>query len=91
MFRSDFRREAWVGVFKILFYIGSKGQSARESWHKIRNNIQRESNIYAVFHFVFSFQRESNIYAVFYLFFSCFHDVNPVFSVVCTLLYINTI
>ena len=75
MFRSDFRREAWVGVFKILFYIGRKGKSARESWHKIRNNIQRESNIYAVFHFVFS----------------CFHAVNPVFSVVCTSLYINTI
>ena len=75
MFRSDFRREAWVGVFKILFYIGSKGKSARKSWHKIRNNIQRESNIYAVFHFVFS----------------CFHAVNPVFSVVCTSLYINTI
>ena len=75
MFRSDFRREAWVGVFKILFYFGSKGKSARESWHKIRNNIQRESNIYAVFHFVFS----------------CFHAVNPVFSVVCTSLYINTI
>lgn len=75
MFRSDFRREAWVGVFKILFYIGSKGKSARESWHKIRNNIQRESNIYAVFHFVFS----------------CFHVVNPVFSVVCTSLYIITI
>ena len=75
MFRSDFRREAWVGVFKILFYIGSKGKSARKSWHKIRNNIQRESNIYAVFHFVVS----------------CFHAVNPVFSVVCTSLYINTI
>lgn len=63
MFRSDFRREAWVGVFKILFYIGSKGKSARESWHKIRDNIQRESNIYAVF----------------YLVFSCFHAVNSVF------------
>ena len=75
MFRSDFRREAWVGVFKILFYIGSKGKSARGSWHKIRDNIQQESNIYAVFHLVFS----------------CFHAVNPVFSVVCTLLYINTI
>jgi hypothetical protein len=34
MFRSDFRREAWGGVFKILFYIESKGKSARESWHK---------------------------------------------------------
>ena len=75
MFRSDFRREAWVGVFKILFYIGGKGKSARESWHKIRDNIQRESNIYAVVHLVFS----------------CFHAVNPVFSVVCILLYINTI
>ena len=75
MFRSDFRREAWVGVFKILFYIGSKGKSARESWHKIRDNIQRKSNIYAVF----------------FLVFSCFHAVNPVFSVVCTSLYINTI
>ena len=75
MFRSDFRREVWVEVFKILFYIGGKSKSARESWHKIRDNIQRESNIYAVFHLVFS----------------CFHAINPVFSVVCTLLYINTI
>lgn len=75
MFRSDFRREAWVGVFKTLFYIGNKGKSSRESWHKIRDNIQRESYIYAVFHLVFS----------------CFHAVNPVFSVVCILLYINTI
>ena len=75
MFRSDFRREVWVGVFKILFYIGSKGKSARESWHKIRDNIQRESNIYAVF----------------YLVFSCFHEANIVFSDICMLLYINTI
>ncbi len=75
MFRSDFRREAWVGVFKILFYIESKGKSAIKSWHKIQNNIQRESNIYAVLHLVFS----------------CFHAVNPVFSVVRTSLYINTI
>ena len=75
MFRSDFRREVWVGVFKILFYIGSKGKSARESWHKIRDNIQRKSNIYAVF----------------YLVFSCFHEANIVFSDVCMLLYINTI
>lgn len=75
MFRSDFRREAWVGVFKILFYIGSKDKSTGESWHKIRDNIQRKSNIYAVFHLVFS----------------CFHAVNPMFSVARTLLYINTI
>lgn len=75
MFRSDFRREALVGVFKILFYIGNKGKSARESWHKIWDNTQRNSNIYAVFHLVFS----------------CFHAVNPMFSVARTLLYINTI
>lgn len=73
MFRSDFRREAWVGVFKILFYIGNKSKSARESWHKIWGNIQRESNIYAVFHLIFS----------------CFHAVNPVFSVIRISLYIN--
>ena len=75
MFRSDFRREAWVGVFKSLFYIENKGKSARESWHKIWDNTQRKSNIYAVFHLVFS----------------CFHAVNPMFSVARTLLYINTI
>ena len=75
MFRSDFRREAWVEVFKILFYIGGKSKSARESWHKIRDNIQREVIFMQFFHLVFS----------------CFHAINPVFSVVCTLLYINTI
>ena len=71
MFRSDFRREAWVGVFKILFYIGSKDKSTGESWHKIRDNIQRESNIYAVFHLVFS----------------CFHAINCVFSCLYIVVY----
>lgn len=75
MFRSDFRREAWVGVFKTLFYILVKGESARNNSHIAQDSLLQKGNIYAVF----------------YLVFSCFHEVNIVFAVVCMLLYINTI
>lgn len=54
MFRSDFRREAWVGVFKILFYIGNKGKSARESWHKKYGIIPSEIVIFMQFFTLFS-------------------------------------
>ena len=75
MFRSDFRREAWVGVFKTLFYILDKGESARNNSRIAQNSFLQKGNIYAVFHLVFS----------------CFHDADVMFSVVYTSLYINAI
>lgn len=75
MFRSDFRREAWVEVFKILFYILKKSESAKNNSRIAQDSLLQKGNIYAVFHLVFS----------------CFHEANIVFSVVCILLYINTI
>lgn len=75
MFRSDFRREVWVGVFRTLFYILGKSESAKNNSRIAQDSLLQKGNIYAVFHFVFS----------------CFHEANIVFSVVCMLLYINTI
>ena len=73
MFRSDFRREVWVGVFMTLFYILDKGESARNNSRIAQDSFLQKGNIYAVFHLVFS----------------CFHAVNPVFSVIRISLYIN--